>query len=48
MMKEWGVREIDIEILEWGCYRQSLGVLSSRKHVADHCRVMYNHIKPKI
>jgi len=48
MMKEWGVREIDIEILEWGCYKQSLGVLSSRKDVADHCRVMYDHIKPKI
>ena len=47
MMKEWGVREIDIEILEWGCYKQSLGVLESRVDVADHCREMYDRIKPK-
>jgi 3D (Asp-Asp-Asp) domain-containing protein len=48
MMKDWGVRELDIEILEWGSYKQSLSVLASRTHVADHCREMYDRIKPKI
>ena len=47
MMKAWGVRHIDIEILEWGCYKSSFTILSGRKH-APHCLEMYRNIKPKV
>ena len=30
-MKRWGVRRVDIEILQWGSTEQSLKVLASRK-----------------
>ena len=30
-MKRWGVRHVDIEILQWGSEEQSLKVLASRK-----------------
>lgn len=48
MMNAWGKRELDIEFLEWGSYKQSLGVLYDRRHKAAHCREMYYNIKPKI
>ena len=30
-MRRWGVRHVDIDILEWGSKQQSLNVLSPRK-----------------
>jgi peroxiredoxin len=48
MMKDWGVRHIDIEILEWGCYKSSYSLLSGRKHAAPHCWQMYKDLKPKV
>jgi 7,8-dihydro-6-hydroxymethylpterin-pyrophosphokinase len=30
-MKRWGVRSVDIDIIEWGSKEKSLQVLSSRK-----------------
>jgi len=48
MMNAWGVRHIDIEILEWGCYKSSLHILEGRKHVAAHTKAMYYCIKPKV
>ena len=48
MMKDWGVRHIDIEVLEWGSYPLSLKILEGRKHVAAHTREMYYNIKPKV
>jgi 3D (Asp-Asp-Asp) domain-containing protein len=48
MMKAWGVRHLDIEILEWGSYRTSLKVLADRRNKAAHCREMYDCIVPKL
>lgn len=48
MMNAWGVRHIDIEILEWGCYKSSYSLLSGRKHAAPHCWQMYKNLKPKV
>ena len=48
MMKAWGVRHIDIEILEWGSYKSSYSLLSGRKHAAPHCWQMYKSLKPKV
>jgi 3D (Asp-Asp-Asp) domain-containing protein len=47
MMRAWGVRHIDIEILEWGCYKSSYSLLSGRQKAA-HCREMYRNLKPKV
>jgi 3D (Asp-Asp-Asp) domain-containing protein len=47
MMNAWGVRHIDIEILEWGCYKSSYSLLSGRQKAA-HCRQMYRDLKPKV
>ncbi|MFT4550240.1 MAG: 3D (Asp-Asp-Asp) domain-containing protein [Verrucomicrobiales bacterium] len=48
MMRAWGVRNIDIEIVEWGCYKSSYSLLSGRKHAAPHCWQMYKDLKPKV
>ncbi len=45
-MRAWGVRNVEIEIVEWGCYDKSLGILSKRTKY-PHCRAMYNNIKKK-
>ena len=48
MMRDWGVRHIDIEILEWGCYNTSYKILEGRKHAAAHTKAMYYCLKPKV
>ena len=48
MMRAWGVRHIDIEIIKWGCYMSSYTILDGRKHAAPHCWQMYKHLKPKV
>lgn len=42
-MKEWGRRNVEIEILEWGSFRRSAEILSKRtRH--HHCRRMLDNI----
>ena len=48
MMNSWGVRHVDIEVLEWGCYDKSYHLVEGRKHVAPHCWQMYKDLKPKV
>ena len=48
MMRAWGVRHIDIEIVKWGCYESSFTLIDGRKHVAPHCWQMYKCLKPKV
>jgi len=43
-IKEWGVRWVDIEILEWGSYRKSLEILTPRQH-ARYVRPMVAALK---
>lgn len=43
LMREWGVRHVDIQILKWGCFEKSADILSGRTH-HSHCRSMYQNI----
>jgi len=44
LMKEWGVREVEVEILQWGSFERSSELLAQRTHY-PHCRMMYNQIQ---
>ncbi|MEX2581142.1 MAG: 3D domain-containing protein [Verrucomicrobiales bacterium] len=45
----WGVRNVPIRVLEWGCFEKSREILDSRKHVrhAHHVREMLQEIERK-
>jgi 3D (Asp-Asp-Asp) domain-containing protein len=43
-MKQWGVKYMDIEVIEWGDWQKSKDILSSRLKY-KHCRHMYENIK---
>jgi 3D (Asp-Asp-Asp) domain-containing protein len=45
-MKNWGARNVNIEILRWGSYKQSLAVLKDRSH-APHVQAMISGIRRK-
>lgn len=47
MMKDWGVRHIDIEVLQWGSFIRSAEILKARTHVS-HTRTMYHAINAKL
>lgn len=47
-MRNWGVRNVDIEILRWGSYEKSLAILEPRTERASHVRQMADSIRPKI
>lgn len=48
-MNKWGVKHVEIEILEWGCFHKSHEILDGRKHVegADHVRQMLRDIETR-
>jgi len=43
-MRAWGVRQVDIEILEWGCPERSLKILSDRTR-NRHVRKMVESLR---
>ena len=45
-MNQWGVRHVDIKVLRWGCYEQSLDILKDRTRAA-HVREMVHSIQRK-
>lgn len=45
-MNHWGVRNVQIEILELGCFHEAKRILESRLHHA-HCKKMYRALLPK-
>jgi 3D (Asp-Asp-Asp) domain-containing protein len=47
-MRDWGVRHVDIEILRFGSYKQSLDILTPREKKASHVRKMASVIRGKI
>ncbi len=47
MMREWGVRHVEIEILQWGSFQRSAEILKARTHYS-HIRKMYRNITPKL
>lgn len=46
-IKSWGVRYVDIEIVEWGCYKTSLMVIKGRDRFS-HIRRMKSGIQQKL
>lgn len=46
-MRKWGVRHVEIEILEWGCFEESHTILEPRRH-HWHVKRMADAILPKL
>jgi hypothetical protein len=46
-MRAWGARNVNIKVVRWGCYKQSLNILDDRTRHA-HVRAMVAGIKRKI
>ena len=46
-MNRWGVRNVEIEIIEKGCVKRSLELLSGRTHFA-HCQEMFDKLKEQL
>jgi 3D (Asp-Asp-Asp) domain-containing protein len=46
MMRNWGVRYVDIEIVKWGCYKESRAIIQDRKKYA-HIRAMDRELQKK-
>jgi 3D (Asp-Asp-Asp) domain-containing protein len=46
-MNAWGVREVDIEIIQWGSFEDSLRLMRNRVHY-PHVRQMINNIERRI
>ena len=46
-MNSWGVRNVPIQVIEWGSYEMSHRILDGRKHVphANHVRTMLREIE---
>lgn len=43
MMRDWGLRNVEVEIVQWGSFQRSAQLLSKRTHYS-HCREMLNNI----
>ena len=46
-MRQWGARYVEIEIVEWGCFEESLRVLKPRARYAAHVRRMVRQLQGK-
>ncbi len=47
-MKQWGVRQVGIEVIEWGSFSESARILESRAHKGGHVAEMLKQIQKKI
>jgi 3D (Asp-Asp-Asp) domain-containing protein len=47
-MRRWGARNVEIEILEWGCLKKSLKILKPRAKYASHVKRMVWAIQDQI
>jgi len=48
-MKEYGAKNVPIQIIQWGCFEKSRQILESRKNIkeADHVRQMLRDIEAR-
>lgn len=46
-MDQWGVRHVEIEVIEWGCFDESLEVLLPRAGKAKHVAAMVRDLRAK-
>lgn len=44
-MREWGARNVNIKVLKWGSFAQSLAIIEPREKKASHIREMISEIK---
>ena len=44
-MNEWGVRNVNIKVLQWGSFDKSLAILKPREKKASHVREMVSKIQ---
>ncbi|TDU80875.1 3D (Asp-Asp-Asp) domain-containing protein [Prosthecobacter fusiformis] len=47
MMNDWGVRHVDIEVLQWGSYRKSMEIMRERTRW-PHVRRMVDEIETQV
>ncbi len=47
-MRQWGARQVEIEIIEWGSLKESLRILKPRAKYASHVRRMVWAIQSQI
>jgi 3D (Asp-Asp-Asp) domain-containing protein len=47
-MKQWGTRQVGIEVMEWGSFSESARILESRAHKGGHVVEMLKEIQKKI
>jgi len=46
-MRQWGVRQVEIEVIAWGSLEKSLKVLEPRARYASHVAAMVRDIRAK-
>jgi 3D (Asp-Asp-Asp) domain-containing protein len=46
-MNQWGVRHVDIEVIKWGCYHQSIQLIKDRTRF-PHVRQMFNGLQQRL
>ena len=44
-MKEWGARNVNINVIKWGSFRQSLVIMKTREKKATHVHQMVKRIE---
>ena len=46
-MNAWGARQIEIEVIEWGCFERSLKILAPRAKYAKHVAKMVGSLRAR-
>lgn len=47
LMNDWGVRHVNIEVIKWGSYRQSMQLIKDRTRF-PHVRKMFNSLQQRL
>ena len=46
-MNDWGVRHVDIEVIKWGCYQNSMQIIKDRTRY-PHVRKMFDGLQQRL
>lgn len=46
-MRAWGAKHVEIEVIEWGCFEESLKILAPRARYAKHVARMVSELKKR-
>lgn len=47
LMNDWGVRHVNVEVIRWGSYRQSMQLIKDRTRF-PHVRKMFNSLQQRV